>query len=185
MTDIATTEPSKIVAGDTVQWKRELSDYPASEGWTLGYAMVNSINKISVSSSASGADHLVTISAATSAAYVAGTYYWQAYVTKTATSERRLIDTGSLIVEPNFAAIATHDARTHVKKVLDSIQAVIEGRATKDQEEYTIGNRSLKRTPIADLIKLKKEYEADYAREVKADNLRKGLGSKNRILVRM
>jgi hypothetical protein len=34
--NILNTEPSEIVAGDAVKWKKSLADYPAGE-WTLNY----------------------------------------------------------------------------------------------------------------------------------------------------
>ena len=36
--DIASKEPAKIRAGDTIEWKRSIDDYKASDGWTLKYA---------------------------------------------------------------------------------------------------------------------------------------------------
>ena len=183
MTEIPTTEPQTITAGDTVQWKKQIDDYPASDDWVLSYAMVSGSKKYSLTASASGDDHLVSIAATTSAAYEAGEYYWQAYVTKD--SERRLVGSGRLKINPNFADLSNFDARSHVKKTLDAIEAVVEGRATKDQEEYTIGTRSLKRTPIQDLLVLRDKYKGEYLREVNAENISKGLGSKNRILVRI
>lgn len=185
MTDIAANEPLEITAGDSVQWKRQFSDYPASDSWILSYAMLNATDKITITGAASGSDHLVTLAAADTAVYTAGTYHWQAYVTRS--TERHLVDSGTLIIKPNFAAatVTTLDARSHVKKVLDAIEAVIEKRATIDQEEYTIGNRSLKRTPIEDLVKLKQRYQGYYNSEVAAERIKNGLPGKNRILVRI
>ena len=37
-TDIASKEPTQIRAGDTIEWKRSIDDYKASDGWTLKYA---------------------------------------------------------------------------------------------------------------------------------------------------
>jgi hypothetical protein len=43
--------------------------------------------------------------------------------------------------------------------------AVIEGRATRDQERYRINNRELQRTPISDLIRLRDRYREEARRE--------------------
>ena len=59
---------------------------------------------------------------------------------------------------------AGHDARSHVQRVLDAIEAVLEKRATLDQEQYRINNRELRRTPIADLLKLRDRYRGELAR---------------------
>jgi hypothetical protein len=42
--------------------------------------------------------------------------------------------------------------------VLDAIEAVIENRATLDQQEYTIGSRHLKRMTAAELIEFRDKY---------------------------
>lgn len=182
MTDIPTNEPMSVTAGDTVTWKRSLSDYLASAGWVLSYTLVNSAGKITITSTADGDDHLVSVLAATTAAWTAGEYSWQAYVTKGA--ERYQVDYGALEILPDFAQQTTHDGRSHVKTVLDSIEAVIEGRATKDQESYSINGRSLARTSVEQLLVFRDRYKAEYAREVRAERIRNGLGHSGRILTR-
>ena len=76
---IPTTEPSSIKAGMTVKWKRTLSDYPATL-WTLTYVLFKAGTQIKFNASADGTDHSVTLAKATTAAYTAGNYTWQAYV---------------------------------------------------------------------------------------------------------
>jgi hypothetical protein len=45
------------------------------------------------------------------------------------------------------------------------LEAVIEGRASLDQERYRINNRELYRTPMETLIKLRNQYRAEVSRE--------------------
>lgn len=182
MTDIATNEPFEILAGALVQWKRQFSDYPASAGWALSYTLINATGKITINGSADGDDHLVSVAAATSGAYTPGTYSWQALISKS--SEKYVVDEGTMVIKPNFAALTTYDARTHVKKVLDAIEACIEGTASKDQEEYTIGSRSLKRRSMSELLELREKYRGYWNQEQNAEKLKNGLGRKNKILVR-
>lgn len=179
---IAEVEPTIVTAGDTLIWKRSLADYVAPT-WVLTYALINSLNKINITATNSGGDHLVTVAAATSATYAAGTYRWQSYVTSG--SERHNIGTGEIVVKQNFAAESTIDTRSEAKTILDAINAVIAKRATLDQEEYTISGRSLKRTPIADLIVLRDKYAAIYKSEQAAEQLAQGKFGKNKILVRI
>jgi hypothetical protein len=42
-----------------------------------------------------------------------------------------------------------------VRKTLTALEAVIEGRASLDQERYRINNRELYRTPMETLIRLR------------------------------
>src|SRR5687768_10887976 len=95
-------EPTTFTAGDTVAWTRSLADYPASAGWVLNYRFINSAARFDVVGSASGDDHAMSVAAAVSADYAAGTYTWQAFVTKD--SERYTVDEGTCIVEPDLAA---------------------------------------------------------------------------------
>jgi hypothetical protein len=182
MPDIPKIEPLEITAGDYIQWTKNLSDFPPGT-WTLTYTLINSTNKYQLTATTSGADFLVTIAAATSAAYVAGVYKWQAYVTSGV--QRYNVGSGEVKINPNFAATATLDTRTHAKKVLDAIEAVLENRASLDQEEYTIQGRSLKRTPVLELMKMRDKYRAMYISEQNAEKASKGLYGKNKLFVRI
>ena len=92
------------------------------------------------------------------------------------------IEGGTLeILADVSAAGAGFDPRTHAQKVLESIEAVLEGRATKDQQSYKINNRELVRTDIADLLKLRETYRAEVAREAAGGRSRKLLRRQVRV----
>jgi len=161
---IPTKEPTEITAGDTWTWSRSLSDYLASDSWTLSYALVNVDNLITITATADGDDHLVEVAAATTAGYAPGSYNWQAYVIKS--GERYQVDSGVLEVKPNFAEqTAGYDGRSHVKKVLDALDALIEGKATSDQLAYSIAGRSISKMSPEELIKWRDLYAGRYQRE--------------------
>ena len=145
---------------------RSFSDYPASGGWTLTYALVNTSNKIAITASADGDGHLVEVAAATTVAYVAGTYDWQAYVTKD--PERYQVDSGVMEILPDFAVqTGGYDARSHVKKVLDALEAMIEGKASQDQLSYAIGGRSISKLSPQEVIDWRDAYAQLYRRELR------------------
>lgn len=158
--EIATQEPTTVVAGDTVEWKRLLDDYRPEDGWTLTYEIVGPSADLGSFAAADNGDgyHLVEISAATTAAWSAGAVTWGAYVSKS--GKRYQVDTGRLVIEPDLAQATTHDGRSHARKTLEAIEAVIERRATKDQMGYSVEGRALSRTPIPDLLQLRKDYQA-------------------------
>lgn len=172
MADIPTNEPSQLRAGDTWKWRREnLADYPAGT-WTLRYRFKNAAGGFEVTATASGLAHAVTVPAATTGGYAAGVYSWVAWVESGA--ERYTVDSGEAEVLPDLragTAAAAQDLRTHARRVVEAIEAVLEGRATKDQEEYRIGDRMLKRTPIADLLRLRDRYRNELAGEAAARRL--------------
>ena len=181
MADTPTIEPSSVNAGDTWRWTRSLADYPASAGWALSYTLINASAKITVNASASGDDHAVTVAAATTAGYAAGTYDWRARVSRA--GEVYTVGEGRLTVRNAFSA-ATFDARTHARKTLDAIEAVIEGRASSSTAEYTIAGRSLKHIPVADLLALRDKYRAEVLREDAAAAVAAGLPDRRRVFVR-
>lgn len=165
MTDIATTEPLEQRAGLTWEWERQdLVDYPAPT-WTLKYwfKQQGGVGKFSITAVANGSYHRVDVAPATTATYTADDYTWSAIVSDGTDSYE--VDRGTLKLLPRYDSDTALDDRTHAKKVLEAIEAVIEGRATKDQEEYTIGSRSLKRTPMEDMIKLRARYKSEVMAE--------------------
>lgn len=185
MTTTATNEPIELRAGDTWAWRRDdLTDYPAPT-WVLKYRFKNAAGGFEVVAAADGAAHAVTVAAATTTGYAAGDYDWFAWVESGAT--KYTVDEGKLTVKPDFrsgsAAVAL-DGRTHARKVLDAIEAVIEQRASKDQQAYSIAGRSLQRTPLPDLMKLRDRYRLEVKREEAADAARNGLQPKGAVFVR-
>lgn len=175
---VPTTEPSELRAGVTWQWTRELPDYPASS-WTLKYWFKKTGAtgaNFSIIATASGDTHSVTSTAATTAALTAGDYTWAALVTSG--SEAHEVDHGTFKLLPRYDAAANLDDREHARIVLDAIEAVIEGRATKDQQEYSIGSRMLKLTPIKDLLELRDRYRAEVFGLDSAEAAANGKGGK-------
>lgn len=183
MTAIPTTEPAQVTAGDTIQWAKSVPDYPASQGWTLKYVLLNPVLKIQITGTANGLDHSINVLAADSAKWIAGEYQWNSYVSK-ATGERHSVGSGTMLIKPDFSQKEASDQRSWVKRTLDNIEAVIEQRATMDQMEYTIEGRSLKRTPIADLFVMRDKFKDLYKQEIDAQNISAGKYGKNRIYVR-
>lgn len=197
---MAYPEPNEIIIGDTITWKRrsvqavsendngiiETTDIKASDGWALKFVAVGKNGAITINAAAddeNADDFKFTATAAQTGAYVAGDYQWQIVATKTTT--RYTIATGICTVTDNIAGrSAAYDNRSHAKKVLDAIEAVIEGRATADQQSYTIAGRSLTRTPLQDLMRLRAMYKAEYDAEVATANIAAGLSGKNKIFTR-
>lgn len=183
MVDIPTSEPTEIAAGDLATWKITDSDFPASDSWVLTYALVKSGTLIEITASADGDDHLVEVASATTASWAAGTYQYQGYFTLS--GERYLRRQGTIEVLPNFAAQSSgYDPRSHVKTVLDAIEALLEGRATKDQEGIVINGLVIGKMPIHRLIEWRDRYRGYYEAEQQAEAVAKGEGHGGNILVR-
>lgn len=179
MSTVPTTEPASVTAGDTIQWTKALPDYPASAGWVLSYAFTGP-GKISITGSASGDDHAVTVPAATSAAWAAGNYIGQAYATKT--TERYTVATGLMLAVAEN--IATTSGLSWARRCLVAIKSTLEGKAASDTLQMQIGDKQLRKYTPAELIPLYRFYESEVAKEDAAARMASGLQSGNRILVR-
>lgn len=182
------TEPSVLVVGDRWAWKRSDlgSDYDPDD-YSLKYTAqleASGSTEFDITAGESGNEYVVEVSQSTTAGYTAGIYHWQAYITRTSDSERITVDSGTFELIADWDT-ATTDPRSHVKITLDAIEAVIEGRASKDQEAYTINGRSLRRTPLADLIAFHEKYAALYAKEQRAEAIANGKGHNGKIRVRL
>lgn len=76
------------------------------------------------------------------------------------------IMSGFMTIMPDIASLPDGaDTRSQNRRTYDAICAVIENRASRDQESYRIGNRELKRMPISDLLKLRAQYASFVAQE--------------------
>lgn len=181
--EIPTTEPDVVYAGTTIQWTKALADFPAGT-WTLTYYLIDGAgNRWPVQASASGTTHAVTVTAASSAKWVAGRYSWTAYAVSGSTTYR--VGAGVMEVKADLQTAVSSTLATHARRALAAIEAVLENRASLDQEEFTIAGRSLKRTPWADLIKARDKYKAEVAAEERAERMAAGLGGGGRLLVRL
>lgn len=139
-----------------------LTAYPAPD-WTLK-AILRGPSAIDLTADPNGRAHRFSASAAATAEWEPGRYALSLRAERD--GEVLEVDTGTIEIRPDIEAAAAGevDARSHVQRVLDAIEAVIEKRATIDQERYTINNRELWRTPIEDLLKLRNFYKSELRR---------------------
>ena len=173
--DIPTTEPAELRAGDTWKWTKTLADYAASAGWTLKYRFKNASAGFEITASAAGDDYSVTVAAATTTAYAAGSYDWIGWV-EGGSSEKYTVGTGVATVLPDLRsglASAALDARSHARKALAAIEAWIESR-DPGVGEYEIAGRRMNYIPLTDLLKLRQHYKAEVAAEDRALKIARG-----------
>lgn len=179
-----------LTTGDTIKLTFDYSDYSAADYnlWVAlrGPSSIDIKDGVSgVTITPSGSQFSVEITAATTANWTAGDYWYAVYCGKTLWSERYTAETGTVKILSNLSAVSTtYDNRTHAKKTLDAIEAVIEGRASIDQMMYMIAGRQLSRTPIADLLALRDYYRRQYVLEQQAEKIKRGESSGRNIMVR-
>ena len=189
--------PSIITAGDTSTWidtafadgQGTLVD---SGSYALTYSFRGPITggNVDVNGTAKGTGWSVSLTSAQTAAMnnlaAAQTWYWQAFATKS--GARVTAGTGTLLVRPNVAGLATNavfDGRSQAEQDLSAIRAEMTARISGGATlEYTIGNRSLKKEPMSELIAMEQRCLRIIAREKRAAAAANGLGNPGRIGVR-
>ena len=185
-TNYPTSEPNELQLGDFWAWKRtDLStDYP-----TASYALSYEFNLVDGSTAAnstltateSNDEYIIEVSNTTS--YTSGEYNWVSYITRSSDSARIKLSEGFTEIQENYAT-TTSSVRSHAKKVLDAIEAVIENRATMDQSSMSIAGRSLSRLTIDELLQFRDRYKAEYLKEVKKARIKNKKDSGNTIKIR-
>ncbi len=168
--------PSSIRAGDTITWTESINDYPATDGWILAFTLyAYGKTSITITGSTSGADYLILLDPDDTDGYEPGTYSWQAYVYKTVDAvitERYTLANGSIQILPDLSATSgTVDLRSHVKRTLDAIETLLEGKSSADVLSYSIAGRSLSKMSIDELLKWRNLYLSEYQRELDAEGI--------------
>ncbi len=187
-TNYPTAEPSTLVAGDRFTWKRDdlAGDYSPS-AYALTYEFHSDVGgggskKFTITATEADDTYYIEVNSATTADYVTGDYIWEAYITRTSDSQRIMVDSGRTEITANLANTSA-DLRSHAKKVLDAIEAVIENRATIDQSSMSIAGRSLSRMNIDELMNFRMQYKTEYLKEIKLARIRNKQGSGNTVKV--
>jgi len=186
-TNYPTREPTNLQAGDLWGWKRTdlVTDYPSS-AYSLSYIARREITgeKIAISATGSTTAYTVSVASTTTADYEAGRYHWVAYITRTSDSARIEIDQGVFEVEPNRAT-SSDDPRSFAQIALDNIETYFKDPTNIAAASYSIAGRSLSRWNRADLLVERERLKGEVARERRAEQIAKGLGTNATIRVRV
>lgn len=179
-------EPYELVVGDYWTWKREdlTNDYP-TDSYSLSYRFHcdsggSGSHQFTINAVESDGIYYIEVPSTTTDDYNPHDYIWGAYITKTSDSNRIQVGEGKTTILPNLAN-TNADLRSHSKKVLDNIEAVIEGRATIDQSSFSIGTRSLSRMSIDELMSFHDIYAGRVKNEEKRSRIKNGDSSGNNI----
>lgn len=158
--------PGSLIAGDAWAWRADgfLSAYPATD-YSLAYHLApragGAALVVPVKPDAGGL--LASVVNTITATLPPGAWVWSLKVTRLADAAAVTLATGGLTVFPNPASGA--DTRTQARRLLDAINAVLEKRAGRDVEAYTIEGRSLTKIPFEQL----RATRARLLREVAAE----------------
>lgn len=176
------SEIKELRLGDSAAFTVSYPKYPASEGWALDYVIAGAGGKTGLEATAEGNDFKVVLPHSFTGQLSVGAARLVGRISKG--DERFTVYDAPIIIRPNLMeGGAGSDVRSAAQRGLDNITAVLEKRATKDQDNYSINGRSLGRTPIESLIILKDHYRQEVAHEKRAARFANG-GALPRVLMR-
>jgi len=179
---------SELIAGDTLDFLDSVPEYPPADGWTLKYRLVPRFTTptqapIDITATTSGADYRVQAAAAVTAGWKVGAYTWARWVEK-AGPIRQSLGEGQFVIKTDPAeAVQGYDGRSHARKVLDQIEAAIEAFSF-GVKQYTIGNRSMTKQDMPEIITMRDRYRAEVASEDAAAKMASGLGNPRNVGIR-
>lgn len=180
-----TVEPRTLRAGDSAAWRRTLDDYAPADGWALGYRVLFAATPaVSIATTVEAAEYVVSLSAADTAAWPAGTATLVGRATR-GTTEAVTIYTAPLQVLANLGTAANLDPRTPAARALADAQAALSAYMSGGGhvQQWTIGGKQMVFRAAADIIELIEFYRREVARENVAAQIMAG-GLPGRVLVR-
>lgn len=155
--------PESFAAGTTVRYRRRLSDYPASAGWTLKLHLAGA-SVLAKTATADGDDFVVTLAAAdTAGAFAAGLYKWVERVSNV-DGDVYEVASGVVTVLPNLAEASDGSEQEWLERAIVALKAHIEGRLPAGLESYQIAGRVVSKMPVKEAVGLLATLESRLAR---------------------
>lgn len=156
--------PTAIFSGTETEFEFSDSDYPVAT-----YAVTYRLRNLTAGdakdyTAAESGTSTYTITIPTSDTLTAGDYNWQLEADDGV--EKFVLASGIVPITASLHEATTSDPRTHAKKVLDAIEATIEGKASEDQLRYRVGGMEIEKMEWPDLIKAQQYYSDKYRREL-------------------
>ncbi len=167
--------PTRITIGDTVTWSESFSDYPAGDSWVLKYHFTSPDAFFASTHAADGDDHTITI---VTTDLEVGRYLYAKKITDG--SQVFTLERGFIYVDPDLSAdTAGVDRRKYAEIALGNIEAILLGKATKDQSSYSFNGRALSRYSPAELNEWRASLRIEVA-DLKQSARRKSGGKSHR-----
>lgn len=180
-------EPTEIVVGDFIQWKKEriAQDYPTATHSAEYVARITGggSNEIKLAATESNGYYLFTADSDTSADFAVGRYHWQLEITQTSSGNRLVVERGEFEAIPDLD-VNQSDPRSHAEKMLVKIESILEGKADRDVSSYSIAGRSLNTYTFEELTTFRDYYRREVTKHRREELIKRGKASSNTIKVR-
>jgi len=134
--------PDKLFAGYDSRRTYTLENYSAADGWSVTVRLIGSGGSAdidAINAEGSGTAWTLTVPAAALSALTSGVYTLQLIAADGTTTEIAVSETVQVI------AASETDLRSSARKQLDAIDAVLEGKASKDESSISYNGRSISR----------------------------------------
>ena len=154
--------PTKIVANSMQVHTVSLSDYLPSNGWSLELVLkAPDIEVKKVIAVAEGENYKFTIPADLFSADLKTAAFCQLYAINGA--DRYFVESATTVIEPDMLSVAVdYDHRSHIQKVIDAMEVLIEERSADAVNNIEIGGtipRKISFLSHQELYEFKKIYE--------------------------
>lgn len=156
-----TSIPATITAGDSVAITLTLADYPASDGWSVSWALAGP-SVLTVTSTADDDDHLLDATIAETSALTAGLYQYR--VRATLSTASYTIEKGTLTVEADLGTASDGDFTAWEETTLAIVEAALAGTIEGEMKMHMIAGRQVMTFTPAELMALRRQLKNAIAR---------------------
>jgi hypothetical protein len=177
--------PDKIHAGISCSFSVTApAAYGPGASYSLSLTLQSQEKKhdITATITGSGSTFDVEITAANTATLTAG--FYTLFAVATLSADKRMVAQHPVQVVANVLGSSPVDTRSFNRRVLDSIRAVLEGRAKKSDLEVSVDGVSVKRMSLEDLGKAEDRYAVKVAREEDAERQKAGGVSRKNVFIK-
>jgi len=158
----------RIVAGDSFEFVSYHPDFSDQESQAV-FILQKDANIYTFSGERQdNGNFLFKISPSESSQFEPGEYFGFIRYSR-GTSKASTISLGQITVLPNPAS--SDVTASHIKKILLALEAAIEGRASRTDLEYQIGDKRIKHMTLEELYKAWRLYKELYKQELLAKGL--------------
>lgn len=188
-------EPSEIVIGDFLQWKRSdlITDYPSNLYTARYVARITNggSNEVIITGTGQTTHYLFTVTSdgsndpevTGSSEFVQGHYFYQLEIERNSDNERIIVDRGHFVFLPDLD-VNQADPRSHAEIMVGKIESILAGKADSDVSSYSIAGRSLSKLTFEELINARNYYKQELAKESNNIDLKHGRKGSSTIQVR-
>lgn len=176
----------QLTAGDTLNFLTAAGDYPATSGWSLVYKLLPRTagpSVITITSTAEGSDHRVTVANTVTATWAAGYYSWACYATKS--GERQTLQTGNTQIIADPGVSTSLDVRSSAAIALQAADDALTAYGAKAYlQAYEINGRSQRFQDPSAFLAWRSKLQSEVRKEQNAAAIAAGRRPRNQILAR-